>query len=87
MPLNAEFLADDHPGSLVSTAPAVYGRRPALLLGVSMVLALALVTFLRWTGDDSSTLEKTVQQPIPVDATTSSSRVDLTAPDPGDDPP
>ena len=52
-----------------------------------MVLALALVTSLRWTEDSSSTLEKVVQQPIPADATANAPRIDLTAPDPGDSPP
>ncbi len=87
MPLNAEFLADDPVNSPVATGPAVYGQRPAQILAVAMLVALALVTLLRWTGDGASTLEKAVQQPIPTDAMPSSPRVDLTAPDPGDSPP
>ena len=87
MPLNAEFLADDPAESPVTTGPAVYGQRPAQILAVMMLVALALVTLLRWTGGDAATLEKAVQQPIPADAMTSSPRVDLTAPDPGDSPP
>lgn len=87
MPTKAEFLADAPAGSLATTVPAVYGKRWALILSASMVIALALVTLLRWTGDASATLETAVQQPIPADALTSSPRVDLTAPDPGDSPP
>ena len=40
MPLNAEFLADDPAGSLVSTVPAVYGQRAAQIFGALMVAAL-----------------------------------------------
>ncbi len=87
MPLNAEFLADTPPGSLAATAPAIYGQRAAQILGALMVAALALAASLRWTGDTSSTLETVVQQPLPADATASSPRADLTAPDPGDEPP
>ena len=87
MPLHAEFLADDAAAALGSTAPAVYGQRPATVLGASLVLALALMTFLRWTGDAASALEKAVPQPFPGEVTTGSPRVDLTAPDPGDNPP
>ena len=84
---HAEFLADHPTDAVVSTVPAVYGRRAASVLGGALLLALALVTFGRWTGGDASTLEKAVQQPVPADLTTSSPRADLTAPDPGDDPP
>ncbi len=87
MPLNAEFLADDPATSPVSTGPTIYGKRAAQTLGATMLVALAFVTLLRWTGDTPGTLEKVVQQPIPADATTNSPPVDLTAPDPGDSPP
>ncbi len=87
MPLDAELLADDPAGSLVSTSPRVYGGRWAGALGGAMLLLMAGVTLLRWTGDGASALEKAVQQPIPPDALISSPRSDLTAPDPGDNPP
>ena len=87
MPINAEFLADDPAGSPLATTNAMYGQRPAVILGASMVLALAFVTLLRWTGGTAATLEKVVQQPLAAEDVTSSPRVDLTAPDPGDSPP
>lgn len=87
MSLHAELLADDPAGSLAATVPAVYGQRAAQIFGALMVVALALAASLRWTGGPSSTLETVVQQPLPADATASSLRADLTAPDPGDDPP
>ncbi len=87
MPLNAEFLSDNPAGSAVATGPAVYGQRAAQMLGGVMLILLAFVTLLRWTDDGAATLEKVVQQPLPADALSSSPRVDLTAPDPGDSPP
>ncbi len=87
MPLNAEFLPDSPAGSAVARGPVVYGQRPAQILAAAMLVALAFVTLLRWTGDGAATLEKAVPQPIPADAMPSSPRVDLTAPDPGDSPP
>ena len=87
MPLSPELRVNDPAVTLASTDPAFYGPRPALILGASMVLAFALITLLRWTGGPAAASEKVVQLPVPADATTSSPRADLTAPDPGDSPP
>ena len=87
MPPRSEFLADESAVAATRTPAACYGQRPASVLGVSLVLALALVTFLRWTDKPSAVLEKVVQQPIPADAAASAPRAELTAPDPGDSPP
>ena len=87
MPLSPELRVDDPAVALASTAPAFYGQRAALILGASMVLALALMTLLRRTDKPATVLEKVVQLPISPDAATSSRPVDLTAPDPGDSPP
>ena len=87
MPLHADLLADDPAVSPVSMGPAVYGKRSAQILGLSMLMALGLVTLLRWTGDTPATLEAVVQQPLPAETVTGSSPTDLTAPDPGDSPP
>ena len=87
MPIDAELLADDPARSAVSTTPATYGGRWAQSLGATMLVLMALVTLLRWTGGEGSALEKAVSQPLPPDALVTSPHPDLTAPDPGDSPP
>ena len=87
MPLPAEFLANDPVNPRVSTAGTIYGKRWALALGVTLLIAFALVTFLRWAGEDSPAVEQVVQQPITADGMINSPRADLTAPDPGDTSP